>query len=685
MPVDDEQDDLAALEASPPVSPQNQEGEPEGPGRAQSSAGGGAEGPAAVAAAQGRARMQQQRGDWYAAQQRARAVPAVAVTPLFVSGGALHSTSTKNKEVLLPPTLTGASPGNKTGLWNEAVSSAQTKGKGASGSPAIPPTAAGALSTPGASQDTAGQGAPSSSESADDAAFFPPTARICSRPVTEFSHLAVQKDGVTLSVLCLPWLYQKLHKEVLLLGRGDSADIHTDHPSCSRAHCELRRVRLPDGQCLYTLEDLNSAHGTLVNGGKVAPRKPTVLDDDDEIQVGFSQRLYTFKKGDDRLGLQRDEERGASLAAARPIGGGAGTPHQPPSPSLDEDNGEAPKSSFLQKHLERRAKMGNAFRGRGGGPYGGDRHRWHRETPEAGEDGSSPECLYYGNADRDGGGGPWRERGGSQRYHHHASGDDGYSRGPSCGAPTGGNTTPLGGPWGRSPQGRYGGEAPRDSSLSVYSPESASSGGAPYSPQAPPSVSPYLVNPEFGGGGGGSPHNAGRTAYGETPFYGGPSPMASGAASRDMSHAAAPAVPAEETAAGAACNFAKADRVYVHHILLKFAGALGFAGAAEVATLRDGKTPMQRTREQAREYLTHTRQLLVEAPQQFGDFAAELSDCPSFARKGEVGWLRCNGLLETGELLFPPLMAAGALALEVGQLSPVLESHMGFHLFFRTA
>ena len=672
MPVDDDGDDLAALEASPPSSPYRQDGEPEGP--------------AAVAAA-GRARMQQQRGDWYAAQQRARAVPAVAVTPLFVSGGALHSTSTKNKEVILPPTLTRAADTREGDAATGAEESPQlTEPQGSK----VKPSDVG-------------------EEAVGDAAPFLPSARICSRAVTEFSHLAVQKDGKTMSVLCLPWLYQKLHKDVLLLGRGDHADIHTDHPSCSRAHCEIRRVYLPDGSVSYTLEDLNSAHGTLVNGGKIAPRKPTVLDDDDEVQVGFSQRLYTFKKGDDKLGLQRSE---APSLAAVPV---------PPPPPPDDGGDAAAKPSFLQKHIERRARMGGFSRGRGGGYYSGDRQRFHqgggrdagdaggepwgREGEDAmgrsyegrgggyhpeggGREGSSgvpynhgragaPDSRYD-NGDRDGG--PMRrERGGWQRspYTPGASrrGGEGYSAGGGHSAFTGANATPLGGSWGSA--GRYGGDMPEEGR--DYPPVSPAAGGSSYSPVPQLGGGPYQTSTPLAGGGlyeasmteaGGGLYEASMTEAGGGPYAAAMQP---------------PSLPVAEPNPPAKTTFAKADRVYVYHICLKFVGALNILGQPEVATLRDGKTPMQRTREQARQYLEQARQLLQEQPEHFGDYAEELSDCSSYTRRGDVGWLRSNGMLESGEQLFPPLMAAGALALEVGQLSPVLESHMGFHLFLRTA
>lgn len=615
MPVDDDADDLAALEASPPPSPHAQD---------DAEAVRGADKASGASAA--KSRMQQQRGDWYAAQQLARTVPNVAVTPQFVSGGALHSTSTKNKEVILPPTLTRA-PNEHTGAGGEGEKATDLKS------------------------------AEPSPEACGDGALFAPDARVCSRPVTEFSHLAVQKDGKTMSVLCLPWLYQKLQKDVLLLGRGDHADVHTDHPSCSRAHCEIRRVGLPDGSISYTLEDLHSAHGTLVNGGKIAPRKPVVLDDDDEVQVGFSQRLYTFRKGDDKVGLQRNE---APLVAVAP----ASSPQQPPPEESGDGNA---KPSFLQRHIERRARLGGAFsRNRGGGFNSGDRHRYQQGWADSGDGAHGAnerrQGAHEGSSDGrysgGGGGGPLRrDRGGWQQSPYSPAEDFNKSRGPRPrSAFTGANTTPLGGSWGQAAP-PYRGSAPEDAGCPPV----------PYSPAAgyPPMLpSPYQPS-----------------AASDAEAYG--AYMTEAVA--QYPPAAPPAPPPCVPSSPASAGFAKADRVYVHHILLKFSGCLNISGQSEVATLRDGKTPMQRTRDQAKQYLEQARQLLENQPGSFGDYAEELSDCPSYTRRGEVGWLLSNGLLESGELLFPSLMSAGALALNVGQLSPVLESHMGFHLFLRTA
>ncbi|KAL8274534.1 hypothetical protein Esti_001555 [Eimeria stiedai] len=645
MPVEDDGDDLA-LEASPPQSPGAQEAEPAG-------------GPAAAAAAS--SRLRQQRGDWYATQQRACAIPAVAVTPLFVSGGALHSTSTKNKEVILPPTLTRAS--EETAAARDKATPQEKEAQQQSGS------------------SSSGSGPSGGSPAVlGDGSMFAPEARVCSRPVTDFSHLAVQKEGKTMAVICLPWLYHKLQKEVLLLGRGEHADIHFDHPSCSRAHCEIRRVCLPDGTWAYTLEDLNSAHGTLVNGGKVAPRKPTVLDDEDEVQVGFSQRLYTFKKGDDKLGLQRSEAPPPEACPA--------SSQQPLVP--EEGTGPYAKPSFLQKHIERRARMGGFSRGRGGGFFSGDRQRFqHKEGGdrfdsggyEGGRGGGAPHWRQggppysqegfpdgggFGGSEDGGGGGPLRrERGGWQQSPYSPGGDGyrGLGGGPT-GAGTGANTIPLGpSSWVPPPSPPSGGEIRGEIASPCHPPAPPPpadmympgvQGGPPYQPVGQGAPQCNNLPNELG------------APYAATPAQGAPA---------DMTGASQSAKP----------SFAKADRVYVHHIVLKFAGALNLLGQPDAATLRDGKTPMQRTREQARQYLEQARQLLQEHPEHFGDYAEELSDCASHARRGEVGWLLSNGQLESGELLFPPLMAAGALGLNVGQLSPVLESHMGFHLFLRTA
>ncbi|PHJ22599.1 ppic-type ppiase domain-containing protein [Cystoisospora suis] len=310
------------------------------------------------------------------ATSTATAVVAPA-SSAFVSGGSLHSTSTQNKAVLLPPSLSAvnaerasarASPGA-----GEAASAAKSGGanKGTAGStaaspsapaggpldgattgsspPTLRPTTVGVLTAPqgrhqGATAVTsASAGAlvarlfakggtnakfAAAAEAAEKAAQavlagrtvqgYAPDATVSGRPVQCYSHVKVMKEGKCLEILCLPELFEKvMPRDRLIFGRGDQADVHTDHPSCSRVHCELRKVTdAGKPSCKYTLRDLGSAHGTLLNAGKVAAGKETELEDEDEIQFGFSQRLYLFFAGRDNLKDAEEQNAGPTAASA---------------------------------------------------------------------------------------------------------------------------------------------------------------------------------------------------------------------------------------------------------------------------------------------------------------------------------------------------------------------------------
>jgi pSer/pThr/pTyr-binding forkhead associated (FHA) protein len=57
---------------------------------------------------------------------------------------------------------------------------------------------------------------------------------------------------------------RELTADELVVGRQSDADIVLNHPSISRCHSKLTRG--PEG---YGLTDLQSAHGTLVNGRRI--------------------------------------------------------------------------------------------------------------------------------------------------------------------------------------------------------------------------------------------------------------------------------------------------------------------------------------------------------------------------------------------------------------------------------
>ena len=80
----------------------------------------------------------------------------------------------------------------------------------------------------------------------------------------------------------------KLRKASYTVGRADGNDIRPqDDPSTSRRHAEFRREN-----GLWTVRDLGSTHGTLVNGQTVA--EPVALQQGDEILIG--QFTFWFGK-----------------------------------------------------------------------------------------------------------------------------------------------------------------------------------------------------------------------------------------------------------------------------------------------------------------------------------------------------------------------------------------------------
>jgi len=81
-----------------------------------------------------------------------------------------------------------------------------------------------------------------------------------------------------------------LTKDVTILGRQSSCDVQVQDEMSSRAHCQLRR----DGR-LFSLVDLGSRNGTLLNNKKVSER---LLAFGDVIRIGKAEYLLVKESGD---------------------------------------------------------------------------------------------------------------------------------------------------------------------------------------------------------------------------------------------------------------------------------------------------------------------------------------------------------------------------------------------------
>ena len=92
------------------------------------------------------------------------------------------------------------------------------------------------------------------------------------RPVVQRPHLLEGKAG--------PAIGQKfvLDANELIIGRGEKATLPLDSEEVSRQHAKLTRN---EGE--YTIEDLGSRNGIVLNGLKV---HSAILRDGDQVQLG---------------------------------------------------------------------------------------------------------------------------------------------------------------------------------------------------------------------------------------------------------------------------------------------------------------------------------------------------------------------------------------------------------------
>jgi peptidyl-prolyl cis-trans isomerase C len=103
------------------------------------------------------------------------------------------------------------------------------------------------------------------------------------------------------------------------------------------------------------------------------------------------------------------------------------------------------------------------------------------------------------------------------------------------------------------------------------------------------------------------------------------------------------------------------DQVSASHILLMYQGA-----ASSSAT---------RTKEEAATQIADLK-TQIDGGADFADIARDVSDCPSGAQGGDLG--------SFGRGQMVPEFETATYAMEVGDLSDVVETSFGFHLIQRT-
>ncbi|ODV88855.1 hypothetical protein CANCADRAFT_3498 [Tortispora caseinolytica NRRL Y-17796] len=84
-----------------------------------------------------------------------------------------------------------------------------------------------------------------------------------------------------------------------------------------------------------------------------------------------------------------------------------------------------------------------------------------------------------------------------------------------------------------------------------------------------------------------------------------------------------------------------------------------------------------RTKDQARELLQNYRDRITAGEISFADLASTESDCSSARKGGDLGFFGAGEMQKSFE--------DAAFALEVGELSPIIESDSGLHIILRTA
>jgi pSer/pThr/pTyr-binding forkhead associated (FHA) protein len=102
------------------------------------------------------------------------------------------------------------------------------------------------------------------------------------RPRASRAHMLKQTEGPGVNTLRFI-----LDKAAHTIGRSATNDIHLENDNVSRSHARLTRI---DDE--YTIEDLESRNGILLNGLQV---HSAVLRDGDEVHIG--DFVFTYQEG----------------------------------------------------------------------------------------------------------------------------------------------------------------------------------------------------------------------------------------------------------------------------------------------------------------------------------------------------------------------------------------------------
>ncbi|MCO5547162.1 hypothetical protein L7F22_000605 [Adiantum nelumboides] len=105
-------------------------------------------------------------------------------------------------------------------------------------------------------------------------------------PEPDLPFLSVFKDGTLVECMCLQG------RDSIVLGRHTNCDLMVTHPSVSRHHLEIQVLH---GSRELLLTDLDSIHGTWINGEQALPLVPVTAKEGDSFKLGASSRSYTVQ------------------------------------------------------------------------------------------------------------------------------------------------------------------------------------------------------------------------------------------------------------------------------------------------------------------------------------------------------------------------------------------------------